>query len=292
MCLQLSGDSYQIANSLYETVAHEIQRNESLGDEDIARMVYYYHHLLDPKKSAFFKHHFAHRLAFILNHIVKGPYTTILDAACGMGTQGILYGMLGFKVTGIDLNRQDIGIAKTRSRFYSDKLGQSIDVIYEVANAVNYAESTKLSYDVIVIQEALCHIHPAEVFLDNVGNILSEGGLLIISETNALNPIIRWKMFRDVGTFGYKVRRVRDIITGEMERYASKRVFSVLSMRRMLRARGYEVVDARGSGFFPSVMARRSSLLKFMKKTERGFCLLPGHYLFGTSYTLVARKKR
>ena len=159
-------------------------------------------------------------------------------------------------------------------------------------NAIDYVQSSNGPYDVVVVLEAISHIHPAEAFLDSVGGVLSPGGLLIISDTNGLNPAIRWKLFREVGTFGYVVREAQDPITGEVQRHAYKRVFSVPSLGKMLRARGYRIVGGRGSGFVPALLTRRPGLLRIAKAAERLFCSLPGHHMLGTSYTLVAEKGR
>ncbi len=291
--LQLKGNPYQIADSMYGTVLEELGRNDILEPEQSARMRYYYRHLLDPKRSAFFRHHFSQRLSYILKQMgAAGPATTVLDVACGMGTQAILYGLLGYAVTGVDMNRDDIAIARRRLAFYSEHLGTSLNVQCEVADAISFVQQHHGPYNAAIVLEAISHIHPAESFLDNVGNLLVPGGRFIVSDTNALNPLVRLKLFREVGTWRYVVREARDEVTGEVRRYAYKRVFSVPSLGRMLRARGFRRRGALGSGFIPPVVTRSMALFRAAKGAERVLCMLPGHYLIGTSYTLVAQKRK
>ena len=97
--LQLNGNPYQLANSVYASVLQELQRDDVLESAAAERMRHYYRHLLDPKRSTFFRHHASQRLAYILEHIASmGTEAAILDIACGMGTQAILYSLLGYTV--------------------------------------------------------------------------------------------------------------------------------------------------------------------------------------------------
>ena len=291
--LQLNGNPYQIADSVYVSVLLELQRDDILDTAAAERMRHYYRHLLDPKRSVFFRHHASQGLAYILEQVASmGPETAILDIACGMGTQSILYGLLGYTVTGLDISSQDISIAERRTRFYSNQLEHQLKATFVAGNAIDYVQGSNGPFDVVVVLEAISHIHPAEAFLDSVGSLLSPGGLLIISDTNGLNPAIRWKLFREVGTFGYVVREAQDPVTGEVQRHVYKRVFSVPSLGRMLRARGYRIVGSRGSGFVPALLARQSGLFGIARATERLLYSLPGHHMLGTSYTLVAKKER
>ncbi len=275
------------------SVLDELGRSDILEPEQSARMRYYYRHLLDSKRSAFFRHHFSQRLAYVLEQMGNaGPGATVLDVACGMGTQAILYGLMGYSVTGLDINTQDIAIAQRRTQFYSHPLGRPLNINYMVASATDYALGDSRPYDVVVVQEAISHIHPAESFLDNIGNLLIPGGLLIVSDTNALNPLVRLKLFREVGSWSYVVREARDEVSGEVQRYAYKRVFSVPSLAHMLRARGFRRRGARGSGFIPPVVARTKALFRAAKGMERLLYMLPGHYLVGTSYTLAVQKRK
>ena len=121
LTFNFNNNHYRNAGIVYENVEKEFRQNTRMSDYDICKMREYYQNLLDPKKSTFFKHNFALRLAFFLDHIgqlKKG--STILDIACGMGTQAILYGLLGYKVTAIDMDSTNVSIAKQRTKFYSE----------------------------------------------------------------------------------------------------------------------------------------------------------------------------
>jgi 2-polyprenyl-3-methyl-5-hydroxy-6-metoxy-1,4-benzoquinol methylase len=261
--------NYKIANSMWDSVLREFCLDSVLAPEQSTRMRHYYRHLLNRNTRAFFRHHFSHRIAFILEQMRLNGGITLLDVGCGMGTQAILYSLLGYSVTGLDVNAQDIAIAMDRTQYYACLWRRNLNVNYIVANAPDYALGNSKPYDVVVALESLSHIQPIETFLDNVGNLLAPGGLFIVSDTNSLNPVVRLKLHHSA---------------------TYKRVLSAPSLSRMLHTRGFKCCGILGSGFIPPVVARNATLFRSAKTAEGMLCKLPGHYLAGVSYTIVATK--
>ena len=96
-------------------VRDEIKNSSRLyGEEDAKILKEWYKTLTDHFK--FRSHYYALRVIHLFKNVKKGR--KILDAGCGLGTEAILCGILGGKVTGIDIQEKRINLAKKRLIYY------------------------------------------------------------------------------------------------------------------------------------------------------------------------------
>lgn len=286
------GECSKLANEWLEEVCEETRSlPDSFDDSERKFFLDYYAHLIDPARKEFFKHHLGQRIAAVIYHLQDlGPSCKILDLACGVGTQALLFARLGYSVTGFDLYAREITILKKRIEFYQPKWKIPLSVTLRTANAVRLDARELGQFDCVHVFEALSHIHPMEKFLETARLLVRPGGYLIISDTNGFNPIVRLKLWRYTGRWSYSVKTIQDSTSGKMVEYAFKRVMSAPAMRALLAHYGFEVQKTYGSGFIPAPVARSPRGYAMAKKLESIFVRLPGHYMFGVSYTVIAQK--
>ena len=109
-------------------------------------------------------------LSFLSGLELKQP--SFLDIGCGTGWFTGELAKLG-SATGIDLSEEAIGIAKS----------QYPDITYVAGNLYeNHFPDN--SFDVVVAQEVIPHVHDQERFLELIEAILKPGGYLVLTMVN------------------------------------------------------------------------------------------------------------
>ncbi len=126
-------------------------------------------------------------LAALIRQHGGAEVRTILDAACGIGTQAIGLALRGFDVTATDLSPA----AVERARREAESFGVSIR--FGVADLRTLAEQVPESFDaVIAMDNALPHLIDESDLRRALGNLrakLRRGGLLIASIRDYDQPI-------------------------------------------------------------------------------------------------------
>lgn len=105
--------------------------------------------------------------------------STILDCACGIGTQSLGLAKLGFRVTGCDVSAR----AVERARLEASR--RNLDIQFSVANMLNLAGLTHSDFDtVICMDNSLPHLQSPEQLLqaaEQIRSRLRPGGFLMAS---------------------------------------------------------------------------------------------------------------
>jgi glycine/sarcosine N-methyltransferase len=103
----------------------------------------------------------------------------VLDCACGIGTQVLGLGKLGFKMTGCDLS------PRTVERAQREASQRGLDITFSVANVLDLTPLGNSEFDaVICMDNALPHLEDAEQLIQAVAQMrtrLRSGGLLMAS---------------------------------------------------------------------------------------------------------------
>jgi 2-polyprenyl-3-methyl-5-hydroxy-6-metoxy-1,4-benzoquinol methylase len=220
------------------------------GDEFIAD---YYR--LGPLYSVARKHGIVGECKEIFQEInSKRAGCKILDAGCGMGTQSILFGMMGARVIGIDLIREELELAKKRKTFYESVLNEEMKIEFFNGDIFRMVES--INCDIIWLREAISHIHPVEKFLTVAAKAVNGGGRIFINEMNWLHPLTRYRIYKlfwnHHGNFSYFThKKHRDPETGQGVEMAEERLFTYTKIKKMLRQSGFDDVAVRHFHFLP-----------------------------------------
>jgi 2-polyprenyl-3-methyl-5-hydroxy-6-metoxy-1,4-benzoquinol methylase len=119
----------------------------------------------------------------ILDEIIRKKadtsHKTVLDCSCGIGTQTIGLGLLGYRVHGTDISAKAIKRAINEARSFGIKAS------FDVADLRSLEKEVKGIFDIVLsCDNSLPHLLTDEDLLDAAGNMRSKvrsGGLLIIS---------------------------------------------------------------------------------------------------------------
>jgi 2-polyprenyl-3-methyl-5-hydroxy-6-metoxy-1,4-benzoquinol methylase len=290
--------------SPYETVRVfcELFRDEldhrsacSLDVQDLRR---YYCNLFleDGTPSPLGVYGYASRLAPVLLSLRDaGSAVRLLDDGCGYGTESLLFALCGAEVTGVELVPSRVRLARSRISFYQNHVSTSFSIEFINANVTRYLERAG-PFHIVWVMEAISHIHPVEAFVRLVHKCLSPGGLLIISDPNAMNPVALYRAYRIRGAPRRTLRiKASDPDDGAPVYEAVERILSVPGLCCRLRKVGFEVRQVVMSGFLASsvVLAplhRSRAVFTLLTSFQRMVQRLPVLRLMGTVYTVVAQK--
>src|SRR4051794_34834236 len=206
---------------------------------------------LRPPARYFTDHNYAQKLLPVMDLVRRGTTRTVLDAACGNGFEAVLFALHGGRVHANDVTSARAIVAGARQDFYHDLLGGTLDLHVTCGNAIDLAD---VAADVVFVQEAISHIHPAEAFVAQVAaRLLAPGGRFVVCDSNGGNPVTRARISRHLWeqrrTLRHYVVEVQDPETGRAFLMAEERLFGPPGIRRILRKAGLEVERIVMSGF-------------------------------------------
>jgi SAM-dependent methyltransferase len=242
----------------------------------------------------FTDHNYAQKLIPVLELVRSPNVTTILDAACGNGFEAVLFALHGKAVRANDCTIERYTITTTRAEFYREMCGPSFQLEVSLTNIME-AQPALREYDLVFVQEAISHIHPAEEFLRLAQQrYLAKGGCLVVCDSNGWNPVTRARISRHLWAEKRTLRHYLvdfvDPHSGKRFLVAEERLFSPPTMRRMMRAAGLSPERTWMSGFVvPAWVRDRGN--RVVSRIERGCRHMPVLRNLGGFYTIVARSQ-
>ena len=218
----------------------------------------------------------------LIKNIKKG--TKILDAGCGAGNEAILSGLLGGKITGIDINKTRLNLAKKRVAYYENRFNKKIDAEFYLKNIFNH----RGEYDIIWAEEAISHINPAEKFIYYSFKNLKIGGKLIIADQNNLNPMVYIKRRKVQKKEGGSIITVIDPDTGEEILYAIERYFTIPSIKKLM-SQFFKKIEIYPIGYIPYSIYRKNNMIT--RIIERDFLTkMPILKILSGAYVIIGTK--
>lgn len=176
----------------------------------------------------------------------------VLDLGCGDGATGLFMSSMfpGFSITGIDISKESIEIAKKRQIPRTEFLWYDGDHIPFPDN----------SFQIIFIAGVLHHVPVSkrEALIKEVGRVLQKSGRLYLFEHNPYNPLTKYLVNTCVFDKGVQLLNAKESQT-------------------LLRKAGLKILDKRYVIFFP-----RGRFFKWLHKTEPMLAHFPlgGQYYF------------
>jgi SAM-dependent methyltransferase len=265
--------------------------------DDLAR---YYQSLRDHERlRLFYRFNWARRVEPMLEilHALPERETRwrLLDAGCGTGTESIFWSTVreDVEVTGVDIHRGRLEVARARQAAYEDRLGRGLNLRFLDVDVFRALDAGP--YDLVWAMESISHIDPAEAFLAkvlerlNAGGYRTSGGHLVISDSHLLNPAMAWRVWR-LRASGVAERTHRTLDSGTALSYAQERLFTVGQLSRVLRSVGFQSVQSHLSVFFPPALARFPSLFRACVRLEAFLSAVVLVRNLGAIYTIVATK--
>lgn len=283
---------YDLAVTFYRHVEQEISSTCShLGEEEARQLRAYYRNLArHPRRAPYYRHNWARRLMGITKEILtSNGNLDILDAGCGVGTEAIFLASLrgGITVRGLDCHSPRLLTAQRRKAYYEGLLNRELRVSFHNGDAISIPAGR--TFDLIWLMESISHINPAETFLEKIPHLLRGGGVVGISDSNFLNPIMLWRVLclRRKGVHSSEAVNQE---TGEVVEMAEERLFAPRTVVRKLVSLGLRLKARSGGGFFPPVVGQIRGIAGRLSDLE-DFCQkVPGLAGLSGIYTVIAQK--
>jgi len=173
----------------------------------------------------------------IIKKFIKGKNKHILDAPCGYGRLSNLLAKDGYKVTGIDVNKYFINIAKEEAK------KNKLDIKYKTIDIFKFKASNK--YDVVLnIFTSLGYFESEEKnerFIKKLCSFVKRDGILIIETINPYGLLKRYENKKNIAlSNGLKISYERHFdymtstnITKTTERYPNGKVVRLANRIRL-----------------------------------------------------------
>ena len=134
-----------------------------------------------------------------------GPGSTVLECGCGAACIGIDLGLQGWRVTGLDVSEDALGMA--RKNAVSHGLGEELKLLVGRVEAPPVPDG---SFDVVTSFGLLEHFEDMGPVMDGMVRTIRPGGLFV-AEVVSFRPsaLIAGRLFNTVASAGYNLARVR-----------------------------------------------------------------------------------
>jgi 2-polyprenyl-3-methyl-5-hydroxy-6-metoxy-1,4-benzoquinol methylase len=172
--------------------------------------------------------------------LIPSGIRTVLDIGCGQGNLAQTLTDKGYVVSGIDISDEALAGVKN---ILKDSF------CFSVENEEWPKTITTKSYDLIIASELIEHIFSPEDFIQQVQNILTDDGYMIITTPNFLFWKNRLRMFG--GTFQYEEKGLLD--------FGHIRFFTYPTIKNLFKKMGLRVV--RENHFYPNLYRRGLNFL-------------------------------
>lgn len=171
----------------------------------------------------------------------------VLDIGCGVGTIDFYLAKLGRTVTGIDVSRNSISIAKRNAEYL--KLNRKI--VFKVLEFPNKLPRGK--FDIIICSEVLEHLKDDKIAIKKIKTLLSAKGILIASSPSENSPLYK------LGLLNKFEKEV-----GHLRRYSEE------SYRNLFENAGFRILEVKKTeGILRNLLFTNpigSFLLKVLKR--------------------------
>ena len=185
---------------------------------ETAKLLKYYNQEIGVLKwwrRPFFRHHFTRNLTKAVNYLFTNTQSPkILDLGCGIGTQSILYAVLGAEVISTDFNRSALTLLRRRQQFYQQACERELNITIYEANALKFDYNSISPLDGVFSMFAFNMMQPSTELLKKIALAIRPGGRLVIFDGNRcscvqkvfpsrcgnpLSPIQLSQQLRDLG---------------------------------------------------------------------------------------------
>lgn len=204
----------------------------------------------------------------------------LLEIGSGCGSESLWFALHGAQVTGLDLKAERISVARKRLEVLARAAKQEIPCDFRQASLFDLDKD--YCFDVVWMEQAFHHLEPRDAAIDRIVELLRPGAHLVVSEANALNPLLQVQLllrrgFRTISSYEDEEGRVHP--------YGNERIISAGGLRDAFARRGIGCLSIRHFRVFPN-RAAFDSLLWLENQLSRN-CLAP----VTTHFNYVGRKE-
>ena len=256
-----------------------------------------------------FEYHFANKLQDVIAIILDEDKPIVLDAGCGLGTESLLFGLLGSEVLAVDIHPTRMEVAERRKEWYQSNVYANLRLRFIQRDIIQFL--TEVTEDcrpnIIWLSEAISHIYPPERFLNLAPSVLQSNGKIVISESNPLNVVIRamnWKeriaryknitkhqrkQFKKGNLFLYPWT-IQDPHTNKEVNICNEKLWTPQQLKVMLQSVGFSVERINIYRFIPNLLMTKYSL-RFWCRVELCVRQIPFISQMGIRQIIIASKQ-
>ena len=188
-----------------------------------------YYHSYKYHFGKYIKHYYKRQTKELMEILNEKPHSNILEIGCGCGTESLWMALHGANVTAIDISEILLNAAKERQQVIENKIGKPLPLKFKKESITEI--NPEIKYDIVWMEQAFHHLEPRKEVLKILSEIVLPGGYLIMSETNAWNPLIQFKLFQ--------LRGFKTIVKGGEYTYGDERIITPSSLKRKLKQNGF-----------------------------------------------------
>ena len=239
------GQAFLAATDIAEFL--EIWLSNDLLDHELTQVfsIYYASYLksFTPRMRGFY----GGQIREVEDVLVQKPGASILEVGCGLGTETLWLALRGAKVSAIDMRQDRVNTAQARQSVLEREIGCAVTCTFDLGTFLDFDE--REPFDIIWMEQAFHHLEPRRNVVRKTSDLLKPGGHLIISEANALNPLLQLELFLRRGIPRVATQEGPD---GKHHPYGVERVTTASALTRMFEQVGVQRVSVRHFRMFPN----------------------------------------
>ena len=239
------GQAFLAAGDIAEFL--EVWLSNDLLDHDSAQVfaAYYASYLksFTPRMRGFY----GSQIREVEGVLAQKPGASILEVGCGLGTESLWLALRGAKVSAIDIRQDRVNTAQARQSVLEREIGRAVNCTFDLGTFLELDNRTPV--DMIWMEQAFHHLEPRRDVVRKTADLLKPGGHLIISEANALNPLLQLELFIRRGIPRVATQEGPD---GKHLPYGVERVTTAGALARMFERVGVQRVSVRHFRMFPN----------------------------------------
>jgi ubiquinone/menaquinone biosynthesis C-methylase UbiE len=209
----------------------------------------------------------------IIHFLTKHKPAHIGDFGCGSGEMACRLGLLGYRVTGIDVSPDLIEVARERARM----VGVEDRVEFVVADAAT-APITDGAFDAVLAMSVVHHM-PAEDALNALERLLRPGGRIAFLEPVAYSKTLQWLRNRTPVE--------KDVSPDERQLSADE--IRLIGKRFIIEEQRHFLMLARLRRLLPDAWFRVGE--RILSIIDQALFLIPGVSHFAGVIAILARKR-
>jgi SAM-dependent methyltransferase len=220
--------------------------NHRLLSTDSQKLVDDYYRSFQGMRSPRMRHWYNSQVMEAEAIVRQKPGLRVLEIGVGSGSEFLWWGMCGAKVTGIDVFPNCVATTLERLEVLQRLTGRVLDCSAKAASITEFQDAD--GFDLIWMEQAFHHLEPRAEVVEKISSLLRPGGHVVLSEANALNPLLQYQMFR--------VRGFKTIVNSATERgpmvWGDERILWRGALASWFRQVGIDQESARYFRIFPS----------------------------------------
>ena len=177
----------------------------------------------------------------------RAPTASILEVGCGLGTESLWLALKGGDVQAVDVRQDRIDAAKARQRVLETEIGHPLTCAFSCGSFLKLEDEE--SFDLIWMEQAFHHLEPRQDVVKRTARLLKPGGYLVISEANALNPLLQLELFIRRGVPRVTTHQGPD---GTCHAYGVERITSAIVLARTFERVGIRRISVCHYRMFPN----------------------------------------